>query len=77
MIKFSIIKYTDVTKEKLPIPPKKQIYAKSGVVDCLNLSDSSFSKYLAFIPRSAQKELDEKGSTEFTVTTKRLVRMEK
>jgi len=74
-ILYEIFEVTSSRKGMFKMQPKDITFTDKRDIDFANLRFSKANKKLFEIPYSAQKELDEKGETVFTVTTKTIVRV--
>ncbi|OWP86211.1 hypothetical protein BWK60_09990 [Flavobacterium covae] len=74
MIKYLIIKQISTSQETLDFEKdKSNIFSYEGEINLENIRESSFKEELNYIQEENQKELNEKGETEFVIYTKTYV----
>lgn len=77
MIKYLVVKKENIVEVENFTDSKDIIFTSQGIIDFEELNKSSFEQDIFKIPQKNQKQLTEKGETEFMVITKTIVSLKK
>ena len=77
MVKYLIVKKENVVEVENFTDSKDIIFTSQGIINFEELNKSSSEQDIFKIPQKNQKELTEKGETEFMIITKTIVTLKK